>query len=147
MLNFYKQELSLFCVENANCRYGKHENMKSTTLQITCSNPPFMFRSIYLVLFIDTNVTVLLDAVCFQLDEYNHMVGNNIELARNFLRFLSKFLRRVERALEVSILRLYKGSSSIFPAITESWIWTLITSQKRIYHVKNSEYFCFMNLV
>ena len=64
-----------------------------------------------------------------------------------FCVFFSKFPRIVEKALEASILRAYKGSSSIFRTITKSWTWTLIASQKWVYRVKSSEYFCFINFV
>ena len=37
-----------------------------------------------------------------------------------FLLFFSKFPEIIEKALEVSILRVYKGSSSIFRTITKS---------------------------
>ena len=75
------------------------------------------------------------------------IIDTSIGFAEKFFAFSSKFPRIAEKALEVSILTVYKGSSSILRTITKSWIWTLIVSHKSIYHVKNSEYFCFINFV
>ena len=49
-----------------------------------------------------------------------------IRLARNFLRFFLKYPRTTEKVLEVSIVRVYKGSTDSFRTKTKSWIWMLI---------------------
>jgi uncharacterized membrane protein len=54
------------------------------------------------------------------------VITSDIGLARKFLRFFKKFLRTVEKVLEVSILRLYKGRTNIFRTTTKLWIWMLI---------------------
>ena len=56
-------------------------------------------------------------------------IQNIYWVGKNFFGF-SKFPGIVEKALEVSILTVYKGSSSIFRTTIKSWIWTLIASQK-----------------
>jgi hypothetical protein len=54
---------------------------------------------------------------------YINYVGIN-GLVRNFLRFPGI----VEKVLEVSILRVYKGGTNIFRATTKLWLWTLISN-------------------
>ena len=49
-----------------------------------------------------------------------------IRLATKFLRYFFKCSKTFEKFLEVSILRVYKGSVNTFRVIVKSSIWTLI---------------------